>query len=68
MRLLDVVRRYKMKHKIIEVESLDGIQSHVIVDRGDGSFESFPVNEDNPRYQQWLDEGNEPELIENGVE
>lgn len=52
-----------MNYTIIEVESLGGTQSHVIIDRGDGSFESFPVDENNPRYQQWLADGNTPEEI-----
>jgi len=41
-----------MNYQIIEVED----KQHVIIDRGDGSFESFPVDENNPRYQQWLEQ------------
>ena len=52
-----------MNYEIVEVESLGGLQSHVIIDRGDGSFESFPVDENNPRYQQWIEAGNTPEVI-----
>jgi hypothetical protein len=52
-----------MAYTIIETEFMGAAQKHVIVDRGDGFFESFPVNEDNPRYQQWLAEGNTPEVI-----
>lgn len=51
-----------MNYRIIETESLGGVRRHIIIDRGDGSFESFPVDENNPRYQQWLAEGNTPEL------
>lgn len=43
-----------MNYQIVELESFGVIQRHVIVDRGDGSFESFPVDDENPRYQQWL--------------
>lgn len=47
-----------MNYQIIEIEYFGETQRHVIVDLGDGLFESFPVDENNPRYQQWLLEGN----------
>lgn len=50
-----------MNYQIVETEYMGIIQQHVIIDRGDGTFESFPVDENNPRYQQWLAEGNTPE-------
>ena len=55
-----------MNYEIIEIDGLGGIQEHVIIDRGDGSFESFPADAENPRYQGFLKalEGNEPEVIE----
>ena len=40
------------------------VTRHIVIDRGDGSFESFPLDEDNPRYQQWVAEGNTAEVIE----
>lgn len=45
-----------MNYQIIETESFGVIQRHILIDRGDNSFESFPVDENNPRYQQWLAE------------
>lgn len=45
-----------MPHQIIEVETSTGLQQHVVIDRGDGSFESFPVDPENPRYQQFLEQ------------
>ena len=48
-----------MNYQIISVSTPDGTAIHVLVDRGDGSFESFPVDENNPRYQQWLAENPE---------
>lgn len=45
-----------MNYKIIDITVSDSIQQHVIVDRGDGSFESFPVDPTNPRYQQFLEQ------------
>jgi hypothetical protein len=50
-----------MDYKIISVELYGIVQRHVIIDRGEGSFESFPVDETNPRYQQWVADGNTPE-------
>jgi len=39
----DLVRSYKMKIKIIEIENIDGaITEHVIIDRGNGEFTSMP--------------------------
>ena len=49
-----------MNYQIIETESFGVTQQHVIIDRGDGSFESFPVDPENPRYQQWIEENGEP--------
>lgn len=43
-----------MNYQIIQIQNMGMIQQHIIIDRGDGSFESFPVDENNPRYQQWL--------------
>lgn len=42
-----------MNYEIITIESDEGTQDHVIISREDGSFESFPVDENNPRYQQF---------------
>ena len=42
-----------MIYEIIETEFMGDAQEHVIIDREDGSFESFPVDENNPRYQQF---------------
>ena len=45
-----------MKYEIIEVDVIGAVQEHILIDREDGSFESFPVDENNPRYQQFLAE------------
>jgi hypothetical protein len=52
-----------MNYEIIEIEFIGVVQKHVIIDQGNGSFESFPMDDDNPRYQQWLAEGNTPEDV-----
>jgi len=39
-----------MNYKEIEVETLNGIQKHIIIDLGDGAFKSFPADESNPEF------------------
>lgn len=43
-----------MKYQIITVESMGISQDHVIIERDDGSFVSFPADPENPNYQQFL--------------
>jgi hypothetical protein len=38
----------------VEIETFDGKQKHIIIDLGDGSFKSFPADENNPEYMAWL--------------
>lgn len=47
-----------MKYKIIKIEVpiQNAPQEHVVIEREDGSFETFPVDESNPRYIQFLEE------------
>lgn len=45
-----------MNYEIVTIESINGPKDHVIITREDGSFESFPVDENNPRYQEFLSE------------
>lgn len=47
-----------MNYEIITIENpITGDTRHVVIDRGDGSFESFPVDEDNERFQAWVEAG-----------
>ena len=39
-----------INYEEIEVESLGGVQKHIIIDLGDGAFKSFPADENNPEY------------------
>ena len=39
-----------MKYEEIEVDG----RKHIIIDLGDGSFRSFPADENNPEYMAWL--------------
>jgi hypothetical protein len=50
----------------IEDELTSQSSEHVIITNEDGSQVSIPALEDNPRYQQFLEqlEGNEPDLLE----
>ena len=51
-----------MTYKIITTESINGVsQQHIIIDNGDGSFTSFPVDNTNQTYVAWVAEGNTPE-------
>jgi hypothetical protein len=43
-----------MNFQEIEIETLSGKQKHIIIDLGDGSFKSFPADENNPEYMAWL--------------
>lgn len=47
-----------MNYEIITIPAgLNSLESnHVVVTREDGSFESFPADETNPRYIQFLAE------------
>jgi hypothetical protein len=45
-----------MNVEIITVESANGDKDYVTITNEDGSFESFPVDETNPRYVQFLAE------------
>lgn len=53
-----------MNYEIIQVNDGETTSAYVVITRDDGSKESFPADEDNPRYQQWLAEGNTAEVIE----
>jgi len=44
-----------MTYETIEVAGIDGTQKHIIIDNGDGSFKSFPADEANPEYAQFLE-------------
>jgi len=43
-----------MKYEKITIETLEGTKEHIIIDLGDGSFKSFPADENNPEYVAWL--------------
>ena len=43
-----------MKYEEIEIESFGETQKHIIIDNGDGSFKSFPADETNPEYINFL--------------
>ena len=43
-----------MNYEEIEIESMGQISKHIIIDNGDGSFKSFPADEENPEYVAFL--------------
>lgn len=45
-----------MKYQEIEIEYMGTITKHIIIERDDGSFVSFPADESNPNYQQFLED------------
>ena len=48
-----------MTYKRITTETVNNVtQEHIIIDNGDGSFTSFPVDNTNQTYLEWLKKGN----------
>jgi hypothetical protein len=43
-----------MNYKEIETEFMGITYKHIIIDNGDGSFKSFPADENNPEYVAFL--------------
>lgn len=57
-----LIRSYNMTYKTITTESVNGVtQQHIVIDNGDGSFTSFPVDNTNQTYVEWVAESNTPE-------
>jgi hypothetical protein len=51
-----------MIYEEIETTNMDGaIQKHIIIDLGDGSFKSFPADDNNPEYVAFLKQLEESE-------
>jgi len=48
-----------MNYQEIEVETLNGTQSHIVIDLGDGAFKSFPADPANPEYVAFLESLND---------
>jgi hypothetical protein len=72
-----------MTFQEIEVESLSGLQKHIIVNNGDQGFRSFPADNLNPAfieflqalqkyndpyYLAWVEAGNNPDEFWNQSE
>ena len=43
-----------MKYEEIEIESMGVTHKHIIIDNEDGSYKSFPADEENPEYVAFL--------------
>ena len=47
-----------MTYKTITTKGANGVtQQHIIVTNSDGSFTSFPVDDTNPTYVEWVADG-----------
>ena len=44
-----------MRFHVIDVEGLAGLQRHVIIDRGNDEFTTFPAVVGNPSYDSFLE-------------
>jgi hypothetical protein len=43
-----------MKYEEIQTEAFGQTEKHIIIDNGDGTFKSFPADESNPEYINFL--------------
>jgi hypothetical protein len=48
-----------MNYEEIEVDSVGGVQAHIVITNEDGSAKSFPANESNPEYAAFLESLND---------
>jgi hypothetical protein len=54
-----------MNYKEMEFDALSGgKEKHIIIDNGDGSFRTFPVDLENPEYVKFLEALENPEQDE----
>lgn len=44
-----------MNYQEIEIEGRKGVEKHIVIDLGDGSFKSFPADPANPEYVAFLE-------------
>lgn len=44
-----------MNYEEIEIDSIGGIQTHIVITNEDGSSKSFPADATNPEYAVWLE-------------
>jgi hypothetical protein len=42
-----------MEYEIIEVQGIDGVEEHVVIQMPDGGKLTFPAVETNPNYKQF---------------
>lgn len=43
-----------MTYKEVEVDFRGETKKHIVIEHDDGSFMTFPADEDNPHYQAYL--------------
>ena len=42
-----------MEYEIIEVEGMDGPEEHIVIDKGNGEYLTFPAINTNPNYVEF---------------
>lgn len=42
-----------MNYEIIEIEGMDGPEEHIVIDKGNGEYLTFPAVDSNPNYIQF---------------
>jgi len=53
-----------MNYKIVETNLFGSVKQYVVVSKEGEVFECFEKNINNPRYQKWIEERGEIEVIE----
>ena len=58
-------------YKTLEIETIFGNQTHILIEHANGQFTSFPAQDENPNYQiylEWVSEGNTAEALDLNTE
>jgi hypothetical protein len=42
-----------MEYEIIQIEGIDGLEEHIVIDKGNGEYLTFPKLDSNPNYIQF---------------
>lgn len=42
-----------MNYEIIQIEGIDGLEEHIVIDNGNGEYLTFPKVDSNPNYVQF---------------
>jgi len=42
-----------MNYETIQIEGIDGLEEHIVIDKGNGEYLTFPKLDSNPNYIQF---------------